>query len=367
MSPNVRKNRSAKYPYIFKYPTRSRFWVYRRFSEEKGKEFSFSTGEEKNEKLADDIGGKAYQEWLGVDANSNGEVTPLFKAYAQAHLDRKLERPLSDFSKNSRYTSKSSTAHLINAFGHLRLDQVDEDVWDSECNRLSADGDPPKFFNRRKELNEILARAHRNGLIRRLPKFRNPDVATETGRALKDWEVAALVAVSSPDFGLYLETLWRQGARPREVLQYEWSMVDWSEGEHGVISIPAGLTKTRRARTIPLHSVISAQFKARLKQSKSAYIFPSPDAQKGGDFPMVDYRHAWEGALERAQKTAKEATPPRQIAHCVIYDLRRTFITNCAKRGKPILWVARYTDTSVKMIEKFYAKTQHDVLQEVIE
>ena len=145
-------------------------------------------------------------------------------------------------------------------------------------------------------------------------------------------------------------------------------MINWREGEFGVISIPARITKTRRARTIPLHSVIAGKLRERQKSSKSIYVFPSPDTQKGKDFHMVEYRHAWEGALERAQKLAREGKPkPKEITHCVIYDLRRTFVTNCAKRGKPILWVAKYIDSSTTMLEKFYAKTQHEALQGVIE
>jgi integrase len=358
MSPKVSKSRSVRFPNLYKYPKRSRFWVYRRFSPERDQDFSFSTGEEQNEKVAHQIGETEYHKWLLLEADEKAMEgqEAYFGDYAQAHLDRKLARPDSDFSKNSKRTSKNATRHLIEAFGHLKLEKVTEERWEDYCNQCSQDGVPPKFFNRLKELKEVLRRAHRNGLIKRLPEFRNPDPETDAGRYLEDWEVKALIKAASPDTALLVEVMWRQGPRPDEALQYEWSMINWRAAKHGAISIPARITKTRRARTIPLNSKIAAKLKARQKASKSTYVFPSPDTEKGPDFRIVEYKTGWEGALKRSG-----------IPHAVPYDLRRTFITNCAKRGKAILWVAKYTDTSTQMIERFYAKVQQDSLQGVVE
>jgi integrase len=363
MSPKKEsKYRSKKYEHLFKYPKRSRFWVYRRYCEELDKDFSYSTGEETNEKVADDIGEKAYHQWVAEKSEAVAAAipddsgdSPYFGDFAKRHLARKLARSDADFSKNSKRTSRNAINQLVKAFGHLPMDRVTEDRWDDYINECLAEK-PQKFFNRRKELKEIMLRAHRLGRIKRLPEYRNPDPKTDAGRYLEDAEVEALIRAASPDTALLIEFLWRMGGRPSEVLAYEWTMFNWRQGKHGTLSIPAEITKTRRARTIPVQSDIAKLLKARQKTSKSRFVFPSPDTEKGPEFHIVEYRTGWESALRRSG-----------IRHAVIYDLRRTFVTNRAIEGKPILWVAKYIDSSTQMIEQFYAKVQHGALVGVIE
>lgn len=357
MTPRLASFKSKRFPNLYKYPTRSRNWVYRRFSPERDEDFTFSTGEEKNEKVAHDIGEAAYHKWLLLEPKGEGASGgPIyFGDFAKANMDRKLARPDSDFSKNSKRTSKNATRHLIEAFGRLQLDRINEDRWEdyvAEVLRVK----PVKFFNRWKELNEIMRRAHRNGLIKRLPDFRNPDPKTDAGRALEDAEVQALLAAASPDTALLVEIIWRQGARPSEILAYEWDMIHWRRGKHGTIAIPGPITKTRREREIPLNSHIAELLRERKKGSSSRFIFPSPDTAKGGEFHIVEYKTGFNAAAQRAG-----------IADVTIYDLRRTFATNQAEKGRDRHWVAKYMDTSAQMLERIYVKVQQRALQEIAE
>lgn len=376
--------RSTKYPNLYKYPKRSRFWVYRRFSTEKNEDFTFSTGEEKNERAAHTIGEAAYHNWLGQKAKFERGGLVLFGDYAQEHLDRKLARPLDDFSKNSRRISKNATKHLIEAFGHLPIDQVTEDRWEDQLILWDRKQPGVKIFNRRKEMSEILRRAHRNGLIKILPTLRNPDARKDVGIYIPDAVMRRLLRQASSDTRDLIELLWRQGPRPHEALAYSWSMFSWDDGLTGSITIPPEITKTRRGRTIPLNSRVSGRLRARARNSDSRWVFPSPERQKGKDFHIVEPGNGWDGAKNRAHKrlVASEARArksgrtqvAKQIAQArtileqgTLYDLRRTFITNCARAGKDRFWVAKYIDTSVKMIERIYEKVQQDVLRGVAE
>jgi integrase len=395
------ENRSKDYIHLFKYPKRSRFWVYRRFSGEKGEEFYYSTGEETSERLADDIGGKAYHEWLGLEAKPEaGDGTevgiPTFGPFAQAYYNDKEKRPEHDFSRKSKLNSRRATEQLIEAFGHLTIDQVTAERVKSWCNERFAEK-PQKFFNRLKELREILGAAHRAGHIRVLPKIANPDKPAEEGQWFEDEIVERLLVVASPTLNLLIDTMWRQGPRPAEALQYRFSMIRWDEGAHGQIHIPGEITKTRRGRVIPLNSVISARWQAIQDHSECDWIFESPN------FPgerVTSYRDSWERTRDRAisilraevdilraygrglveqglmdaetranarKRESKLSSFIRKLENGVLYDLRATFVTNKAKKGDPILMVAKYIDSSIKMIEPFYAKVEAHMLEDIAE
>jgi integrase len=370
---------SKKFRNLYKYPG-SRFWVYRRYSQEKGKEFFYSTKEETSEKNAHAIGEAAYHKWLGLK-QSDGENL-CFDEYIEEILARKLALPDADFSPGSKRSFKNSATHLKRAFGHLYIDQVVERAWEDYYSLDLARKPDQKFFNRRKTLIEIMRKAQRDGLIKRLPVFNNPDPKTDAGQYLKDDYVERVMDQASPDTALLILILWKQGARPSEALQYRWEMIRFEEGKHGAIHIPAEITKTRRARTIPLQADVSDALKERQARAMGPWVFPSPVHEGKG---MVEYKTGWVRACRReacqrvclgSKEAAAYAGQPgprrcprlcRAVPLPTIYDLRRTFITNQAKKGSPILYVARYTDTSVTMIERFYAKVNLDVFGGIIE
>jgi integrase len=334
---------SKKYPNLYRLPS-SKNWVFRKYSKTKGKEFYHSTGESKSEANAYAIGLAAYHEWLGL--KDSGKENPRFDAYVDEMLARKLALPDADFSPNSKRSFRNSIMHLRGAFGHLRLDQVDEDRWEEFYSESLQLKPGQKFFNRRKTLIEVMRKAQRDGFIKRLPEFKNPDPETNAGQYLSDETVEKILAAAAPQTRLLIEIMWRQGARPGEVLQYRWDMIRWNEGKHGAIHIPPQITKTRRDRTIPLNPRVAQLLRAAQSQATSPYVFPSP---KAPSLPMASYKTAWNAACRRAGVTAD------------IYDLRRTFISNQAKKGSPIVYVAKYVDSSVTMIERFYAKVNLDV------
>lgn len=256
MSPS--KYVSKRFPNLYKFPD-SKNWVFRKYSASKGREFRFSTGESKSEAKANAIGLQAYHEWLGLKESE--KETVYFSEYASETRDRKLALPDSDFAKASKRSFKHTTNQLIEVFGHLRLEQVDENVWEAYYSTELAKK-KQKFYHRRKTLIEITRRAFREGLLPRIPEFKNPDPKPSAGQYLPDETVREIMEHCQPTGRMLVEILWRQGARPGEVLQYRWDMIRWDEGPHGAIHIPAEITKTRRARTIPLQSQVSSALKA---------------------------------------------------------------------------------------------------------
>lgn len=369
----MRKNRSEfaskTYPNLYWYEGKYRSWCFRKYSAEKKAEFFCVTGEAKNESKAYKEGVRRFDEWLSKDTEPGGDIT--FGQYARVLLNRKLARSEEELAAGSKRTSKYAIEKLIKAFGYLRLDQVNEDRWELYCsNELRQK--PQKMFNRLKELKEVLRRAHRNGLIPRLPDLKNPDTASAPPKRLSRKTIRALLRAAHPRTRLLIYIMWRQGARPGEIIQYRWDMVHWDEGDNGYIHIPAKITKTRRARAIPLNSRVARVLRWMLKNADrfdpkkakgerrrtmtwiqnsvaSPYLFPATT----GRGHILEYKRGWESAKTEADVDA------------IPYNLRDTFITDCAIRGMSILFTAKYCDTSVKMIERHYAMAEQSAMQKV--
>jgi integrase len=342
----MRKNRSkyasAKYQNLYRYP-KSPCWVFRKYSRERRREFVFSTGEEKNEAAAYRIGLAAFEKWIGASFPAGRE--PIFRDLAKVVLANKQGTKPATF----RSAQNQIGNHLIPAFGHFRLDQVTQLQWQSWVAAERARRPMKKFYNARKHLLEILRRAYEEGFIKRVPKLSNPDPKTSGGKYLTDLQVEAILSSASPDTRMLATIVWRMGARPGEAIQWEWGMIRWDEGKHGSIEIPGRITKTGRARTIPLNPEVAELLRRRQVGSESRFIFPSPRE----DRPAREYKTGWRTACRKAGVVAN------------LYWLRHTFITTCAKRGVSIVFTARYCDTSVAMIDQIYAKAIPEAMNQV--
>ncbi|OFZ55003.1 MAG: hypothetical protein A2428_03260 [Bdellovibrionales bacterium RIFOXYC1_FULL_54_43] len=369
----MRKNRSKyaskNYPNLYRYPD-SPFWVFRKFSHEKKDEFKQSTGEAKNEAKAYRIGLDAYNEWLGHSGAGSKTIT--IRDLGLQILESKESK-----KANTKRTVRNQIKnHVIPAFGYLQPNQMNSLRWDRYDaqervrKRISKKGKelPPrtKLFNTRKALMEILNRAEELGYIRRVPELKNHDPAPEPPRYLERKQIRMILKNMVPGNvkkveGRELELfervastkllafiMWKQGARPNEVLQYRFSMINWNEGPHGSIHIPAIITKTGRPRTIPLNSRVSRVLKWVQQRVTSDLIFPSiKDPEKA----QAAYDTAWNSACRRA---GVEAT---------IYNLRDTYITDALNRGISSSFIAKYVDNSAAMIDKRYAVAEKSIME----
>lgn len=273
----------------------------------------------------------------------------LFRDYAQPYCAQKLLNPTLRSATKASFANQVQK-HLVPAFGHLALDKITNAEW---LAWVMSNPGITRFFNARKTLVELLTAARSEGHIERMPKFDNPDIQRNTGRALEDKEIYAILRHSERPFRFIFYTFWKMGCRPREILRWEWDMIRWAGPGKAWIDIPARISKTDRSRSIPINSDVAALLWRRKERGNgSRFVFPSRDSLER---PQLSYQSAWKSTLARAG-----------ISTATVYDFRRTFITRAAAAGKPLLYIAKHLDTSVGLIEKTYAKSQADVMEDIV-
>lgn len=389
MRKNRSPNASKKYPELHKFPD-SPYWYFRKFSKEKGKELVRSTkirATESNAAAAYKAGIALFNEWIASSLPSGRAV--LIKDLARVILIAKETSAENTY----RSTKNQFKNHILPAFGHLRPDQITRLRWETYQSLERKKGTNRKLFNTRKALREILHRAHEEGMIRQIPKLPLDDAQAAPPKYIPIADMRRILHRANPRIKLLVYIMWKQGPRPGEALQYRYSMIKWNEGTHGMLDIPASITKTKRARKIPLNSRVARVLKwldpnsaqkipaddpvARklnllAPRVTSDFIFPSPDSDSR---PMNSYAKAFRRACEAAGPMTpgkrKENGAKGDGAGCVlnytIYNVRDTFITNALKRGLSSTFVAKYCDTSSGMIDRKYAVAERSVMERVAE
>lgn len=274
--------------------------------------------------------------------------TLLFKEYAEAYLAGKLLRPKLRKSTKAGFENQIRK-HLVPRFGGLPLNKITNIPW---LQWTEEEKGVTKFFNARKAMIEVLTAAVEEGQLERVPHLDNPDEYEPVGRVLLLEEVYAIFRKATRPFRLIFYAFWKMGCRPREILQWEWSMIDWTRPgrSFAYIKIPARISKTGRSREIPLDPDLAAYLKERLARGNgSAFVFPKrTDPAK----PQLSYQSAWVTACRKAK-----------ISNAMVYDFRRTFITRAAVAGKSMDFVAKQLDTSTSMIRRFYLKDDEDAME----
>lgn len=384
MSSNLRK--SQKYDNLFR-STASGTFFYRKYSKVKGKQFSASTGEKENEARAYKLGVEAFNEWLGKMTDEQGVI--YFSRFARRYLNAKLDNPKFAIKTKRRFqgefeaslhSSESEERYrprLFDAFGHLPLEKITNEVWEAWMASIAKDFPEFHFFNARKALLEVLNYAHENGYLNRVPKLTLQDPEAAPPRELTKDEIRKLFAAAHPVqmvghtkatmrkqldknglpvrrkhwIKLLMLIIWKQGARPGEILQYEWAMIRFEEGGQGKIDIPARITKTRRPRSILLNREVSRVLRFLRKRAPEA-VFLFPSEEKPG-FPIGDYQNVWKRVCGRAGLKAQ------------IYWYRDTFVSRKLNEGVSTMWIAKYLDTSVGMLEQKYAVMGQEAQEKV--
>lgn len=295
---------------------------------------------------------KQLEKALAAMAKANGTTaSPTFGEVADRFLAEKKNK------SGLRAATKASTDYQhrrnLGAFRHIPIDTFTSVHWDArvaEIQAMPASEQPcTRFFNFRKATLEVLNYAFNSGLIDRVPKLDNPDEVRNVGRVVTEEEFERIQAnVTHEIFKLFFFTLRRMGCRPREILRWEWDMIEWptEEDSRAWINIPARISKTARARKIPINSEVWAKLVDWRAQGPmpSPFVFPH---RKDAGQPQLSYHGAWRTACKKAG-----------VAKCVPYDYRRTFITDKMEKNEPGVFVAKFLDTSMQQIEKTYAKAQ---------
>jgi integrase len=123
---------------------------------------------------------------------------------------------------------------------------------------------------------------------------------TERWRRLEPGEGDKLLAACGPNLRPLVEALLETGCRRGEILSLQWKQVRLDD--RGEIFLPAGKTKTRRDRRIPISSRLRAILTMRRydadgkEHSPEAYVF----GDVGTGLPLRSFTRSWESAVLRA-------------------------------------------------------------------
>lgn len=370
-----RKNRSKHaltdkgYDYLYRYPDRPGIY-YRRWSGEKQKWFVYATGSD-SQAEAYSKGTDAFDEWLGAHLPKG---TLLIRDLGRALLASKESRKGGKKGRTYRNVRNHIVNHIIPAFGHLEPRQITPLRWElydsQERSRVyekrHKDGTVRHYTrtslsNTRKYLIEILHDAVDEGALDRVPKLKNFDPDAAPPRYIPKPVILRMIRAAghARRYGrrgfvlkLLIFWMWKMGARPGEILQYQWTMIIWDAPGGLELEIPGRLTKNGKNRTIPINSRV-AKLLARIRrfgERYSPWLFPH---DRDPSQPVRDYFQAWSSVCERTGTDFD------------LYNLRDTFVTDALRRGQSSVFIGRYIDNSPVQIDKRYAVVLQQSLREV--
>lgn len=229
--------------------------------------------------------------------------------------------------------------HLQPFFGHLPVADITESLWMKYVEEKRAVKPARKFFNDRKYLSMFLNWCLRESYIDKKPHIPDVDPEIEEGRALSDEEVGNLLLHAAADLELQLLMGLTMGMRKWEILNLEWTQIDFIKGE---IFLPAHKTKTRKARRFPISDATVWALKNRALNSKSPFVFPNPH-----DPSRSVGRDGNQSAWLRCRELAG-------IPDCHFHWTRHTFLTRAFKTATAPALICAYAGLSMEVAQRVY-------------
>ena len=229
---------------------------------------------------------------------------------------------LDDYITN-RTGKTLATSRLIEAsvplksyMGHLRLDQVSQDLWDKYCNqRMTRRNGKQKTHTPRpvargtlkREFNVLMAAvrlAWKAGRIGTVPHIEVPSDSPARSAYLSDAESRALIAASDGHVKVFVMLALMTGARRSAILALTWDRVDFA---HGTIDFDEpGRPKSKKRRAIV---PINGQLRAALVEAHGSRSADCPNVvQYFGKAVPTGLRWSFKKACQRAGLTW-EPTP----------------------------------------------------------
>jgi len=168
-------------------------------------------------------------------------------------------------------------------------------------------------------------------------------------RVLKDWEFQKLYDPAPQYFKDILLCAYLTGMRRSEIRKLKWENVDIEQANISVVE-----TKNYECRNVPINSVLLQRLKELTKQSKSEYVFTTPNGE-----PYVSntsWKRVWKTTLENSD-----------IKKCRFHDLRHTFATNLILSGVDLVTVQQLCGwKSIDMVMR-YAHSNRDQKKKAVE
>ncbi len=252
----------------------------------------------------------------------------------------------SSLSHATKDSVKYAGQHLVPVIGNLYPDELTETWWlNSYVPMQKVKRGNCKFFNEWKWLSTYLNFLHREGIIERLPKLKNPDGPSEEGLNLEDDEINVFYRNANDDLQLQIDLGFEHFMRRSEVLLMPWSEIDFKKR---CIELPPERTKIRKKRTVPLNDRVLVKLKTRKAASKSPFVFPSPKDQNK-PVGRLGNQSAWENAIARANGEG-----PVIRHEATFHDLRHSGLTRAFKATNRYLEICVMAGLDLKVALKVY-------------
>lgn len=363
-------------------------WYVRR--KMKGKKPLFKSTREKNKKSAVRVANNIIKDWMGVTASQFDGQDTLFRDYAPVALSSWLKSD--KYKDRTKENMQIYVTQLIEELGYARLADITEVFIEDWINGFKKRSGRKTFRDYVMYTTKVLRHAKRNGILRYVPAFENPDPKKETGRCYTKAEMSLLIETAEKMLAeasksknkqmirrrlatlIQVRCCFNGFMRLRECLQAPWSEIDLLEGRW---TIPAERIKTKKGKDIYIDGdkILPLLRELRGLDLDSAWLFPNP-VNKGE--PVWDNKSAWNTLKKKAGITGRARW----------HDLRHTALTWAllgddefraeleklppaeqeAMKEKhlmnPIV-VASYAGTNIRTIESTYLKVKAHHTREV--
>lgn len=295
----------------------------------------------------------------GIAVMSGEKTAPTLAEFAKPWLEAELARPTRESTKKCK--EYQVRRYLVPILGNIPLDKLGNADWNALVKMTREDPKTwniTRYFNPRKVLCMIMNAAKKRGLIEQKPEFDNPDERKNVGRVLTDQEKWWILRHTTYKlFRLFFYTAFKTGCRPREILRWRRDMLRVEENGRLWVDIPAEIVKTGRARQMPVDQKVAKHIIRHLKENPNAKFVFENRIHPGK--PQLSYHGAWRTACDKVKRKHPE------FKHAVLYDARRTKITNALLKGENPVFIGQLLDTSAMQINNTYAKRDAKKLEEL--
>ena len=264
-----------------------------------------------------------------------------------------------DYAVNGRKSTKrleTSLVHLAAAFGLSRaLDITTDRVRAYIADRLAEGASSASIQKELAALKRAINLAVQAGRLTHRPHI--PGIAVNNTREgfAEAGELEKIIDQLPVPLRPAVLFAYLTGWRKSEVLNLQWSAVDWTAG---VVRLAPGSTKNDEGREFPfkvlppLEALLKAQREhTRERERRNGTMIPHVFHREGK--PIASMDGAWRGACERAG-----------LAGLLFHDLRRSAVRNLERAGVPRSVAMKLTGHKTEAVYRRYAIADSAALSE---
>jgi integrase len=282
-------------------------------------------------------------------------VAPTIEALAARHLQAHASR-----KRSGRNDEILWRRHLLPAFARVRVAALTRE----QVREWHACHPQPATANRALEVLGVAmglaeewgwrpvgtnpARGVKAHPERQRRRYASPDELARMRAAMQQWEAAGPLAIRWRFIQL-VRLLLLTGARLREVMEAEWSEIDWARG---VLRVPAERGKTGASEVRLSDRVLAILRGLEAAAGGSRWVIPG----ETGERPLVGYRRMWLALLEEAGVTDLR-----------VHDLRHTFASYSLSGGQTLGTVGQLLGHRSTQTTSRYAHLVDDAARAAVE